>query len=334
MRASLAARRRAAPPPAAGVRASVPGVYVSTADLAALEADARHLAFRPRHPTRNLLAGRHGSRLRGRGLDFEELRQYLPGDDVRAIDWHVTARMPRPFVRLYTEEKDRPALVVVDQRINMFFGTRLAMKSVTAAETAALCAWRVLTDGDRIGGIVFDDDAVVEQRPERSRGALLRLLERLAERNTALNAAAPTRRNAAQFDAALDRADRVATRDYLVIVISDCDGYGTATRDRLRRLAMRNDVVLFLVYDPFLHTLPPAHELIASDGELQVEIAAAKGHVRQSIASAADRWSKDILDLRHDIGIAVAPLSTAEPAAAQLRHLIGARAVATRGGRM
>jgi uncharacterized protein (DUF58 family) len=307
------------------------GVYVSATDLAALEADARHLVFRPRQPTHNLLAGRHGSRLRGRGLDFDELRQYLPGDDVRAIDWHVTARMPRPFVRLYTEEKDRPAIVVVDQRINMFFGTKLAMKSVTAAEAAALCAWRALGDGDRVGGIVFDDEALREQRPERSRGALLRFLARVAEDNAALHAGTAARRNPAQFDAALDRAARIATRDHLVIIVSDCDGQGPETRDLLRRLTLRNDVVLFLVYDPFLHALPPARELIASDGELQVEVPTATERVRQSIATAADRWLKEILELRHEIGINVAPLSTAENTAAQLRHLIGARASARQG---
>ncbi len=122
MRASLAARRRAAPSVSAAPAAQAPGVYVTSRDLSVLEGQARHLALRPRHPMHNILAGRHASRVRGRGLDFEELRQYLPGDDVRTIDWRVTARTSRPFVRVYTEEKDRPAIVVVDQRINMFFG--------------------------------------------------------------------------------------------------------------------------------------------------------------------------------------------------------------------
>jgi len=75
----------------------------------------------PRQPVHSLLSGRHGSRVRGRGLAFEELRQYLPGDDIRTMDWRVTARTGSPFVRVYTEEKDRPALFVVDQRISMFF---------------------------------------------------------------------------------------------------------------------------------------------------------------------------------------------------------------------
>src|SRR5882672_1009364 len=143
MRFSLAAMGRSS-----GVRrkrqtsdASDRGVYTSVAELAELEASARDFSFLRRQPVHSLLSGRHASRVRGRGLAFEELRKYLPGDDIRAMDWHVTARMGEPFVRVYTEEKDRSAYLVVDQRIEMFFGTRRAMKSVTAAEIAALSAW-------------------------------------------------------------------------------------------------------------------------------------------------------------------------------------------------
>ena len=114
-----------------------PRVHVSLAGLRGLEGRARALSFLPRQPARSALNGRHGSRMRGRGLNFEELRGYLPGDDIRAIDWKVTARTGRPHVRVMTEERDRPALIVADQRMSMFFGSRLNMKSVTAAEAAA-----------------------------------------------------------------------------------------------------------------------------------------------------------------------------------------------------
>jgi uncharacterized protein (DUF58 family) len=140
-------------------------VSVSLAHLRTLESRARGLTFLPRQPARSVLNGRHASRLRGRGLNFEELRDYLPGDDIRAIDWKVTARTGRPHVRVMTEERDRPALIVVDQRMSMFFGTRLNMKSVTAAEAAALAAFRILDQSDRVGGIVFGDDHIAEIRP-------------------------------------------------------------------------------------------------------------------------------------------------------------------------
>jgi len=333
MPSPLAALRRAAPPPPPRAPDTAAGVHASAAHLAGLEGNARQLVFRPRHPARNLLAGRHASRVRGRGLDFEELRHYQPGDDVRSIDWPVTARMPQPFVRVYTEEKDRPTTIVVDQRINMFFGTRLAMKSFTAAEAAALCAWRAVTDGDRVAGIVFDDAGIHHHRAERSRGALLRLLGRIAGCNAALRADTSVARAPTQLDVALDVAVRTASRDHLVVVVTDLDGRTAGTRERLRRLAMRNDVVLFLIYDPFLVELPGSQDLVVTNGALQVEVPLGATSVRRALGDAADRHLREILGWQHEIGVTVAPLTAAEDTAAQLRHLIGRHAATAGQGR-
>src|SRR6187431_225997 len=128
-----------------------PGVYADLAELVALRHRARGFSFLPRQPVQSLLAGRHASRLRGRGLNFEEIRRYQPGDDIRRIDWKVTVRTRLTHSRVYTEERERGVLLLVDQRIGMFFGSVKNMKSVTAAETAALAAWRVLAQKDRIG---------------------------------------------------------------------------------------------------------------------------------------------------------------------------------------
>src|SRR6478736_3151869 len=133
------------------------GVYVALDELIALEQKGRKVSFLPRQPVHSLLSGRFASRMRGRGLNFEEIRDYRSGDDVRSIDWKVTARLQSPHVRVFNEERDRQGLLVVDQRLSMFFGTRRAMKSVTAAEAAAIGAWRVLGVGDRVGAVVFDD---------------------------------------------------------------------------------------------------------------------------------------------------------------------------------
>jgi uncharacterized protein (DUF58 family) len=118
-----------------------PGAYAGIDELIRIRFRARDFSFLPEQPVNSLLAGRYGSRLRGRGPSFEALRRYQPGDDIRTMDWRVTARLRSPHVRVYTEEKDRAVLLVVDQRINMFFGTRERMKSVTAAELAALGGW-------------------------------------------------------------------------------------------------------------------------------------------------------------------------------------------------
>jgi len=117
-----------------------PRIHADLAHLAGLEGRARGFDFLPRQPVGSALSGRRAARVRGRGLEFLEIRGYLPGDDVRAIDWKVTARTGAPHVRVTQEERDRPALILLDQRQAMFFGTVHAMKSSTAAEIAALAA--------------------------------------------------------------------------------------------------------------------------------------------------------------------------------------------------
>ncbi|WP_354686315.1 DUF58 domain-containing protein [Cupriavidus necator] len=311
--------------PAAHVRASAatPGVSVDAAALAALEVTAREFHFLPRQPVHSVLAGRHASRVRGRGLTFEELRLYLPGDDIRSMDWRVTARTGKPHVRVYTEEKDRPVLLVVDQRINMFFGSRRAMKSVAAAEAAALVAWRVLAEGDRIGGVVVGDAGSETFIPRHSRQAVQKLLGGIARFNRGLRADAPARRAAGQLNAALEHAAREARHDCLVIVISDFDGHDARTRALMLALGARNDVLTMLVHDPFLSELPESGQLVVSDGELQVELGFGQAAVRRSIAEFADAHGKALLDWHHAMGVPLLPLSAAEDTALQLRRLLG-----------
>ena len=159
-------RERPRDPKARSAPSGVAKAFVSLEGLLALKHKARGFSFMPRQPVHSVLAGRHASRLRGRGMNFEELRHYLEGDDTRTIDWLATARLASPHVRVYTEEKDRPVLLIVDQRSTMFFGSRHAMKSVAAAEVAALSAWRATSLGDRVGAVVFGDAEIVEVKPQ------------------------------------------------------------------------------------------------------------------------------------------------------------------------
>lgn len=308
---------------AGGAAEAIGGVHVDSAHLASLEMAAREFHFKPRQPVHSVLAGRHASRVRGRGLDFEELRVYLPGDDIRSMDWRVTARSGVPHVRVYSEEKDRPVLLLVDQRMNMFFGTRRAMKSVSAAEAAALVAWRVLMDGDRVGGLVFGDDDFTQLRPKRSRDAVQQLLGEIARRNQRLRADAPAGRGASQLNKALQQAARLAHHDHLVVVVSDFDGHDELTRELMTRIAARNDLLAVVVHDPFLSELPPSGDLVVSDGELQVELGLGRDAVRKGIAQFVSERSRELFEWRHRIGVPVLPLSAAEETAPQLRRLLG-----------
>ena len=299
-------------------------VHTTRAHLRSLEGRARSLSFLPRQPARSVLNGRHASRLRGRGLNFEELRDYLPGDDIRSIDWKVTARTGTPHVRVYTEERDRPTLIAVDQRMSMFFGSVLNMKSVTAAETAALVAFRILDQDDRVGGIVFGDEHIAEIRPERTRAALNRFLTALADANNLLRADAPNV-EPMPLNRVLRAIARIAPRNHLIIVLSDFAEIDDETHRLVSGLARRNDLVLGLVTDRFGEAFPEGIKLVVSDGELQAQIDTADRTRHQSLREAARGRLAEILDWQRTLGVPVLPLSAAEETLPQLRRLMGLR---------
>jgi uncharacterized protein (DUF58 family) len=302
--------------------ADVEGVYVSTDRLVALEAHARDLTFIQKARSHQQLAGRMQSSMRGRGLTFEELRNYLPGDDIRSIDWRVTARTNKPVVRVYSEEKERPSLIIVDQRINMFFGSRLSMKSVTAAEVAMLCAWRILGSRDRVGGFVFNDETIEEVKPHRSRNAVIAFADRIVHQNRMLKADAPRASSAKQLDAVLTAASNMAHHDHLIVIISDFDGHTAETRDRLLRISGRNDVTCILVYDPFLLDLPKTGNIVVSGGASQAELPLRNSNVRASINTFARDRGRALRDWQQQLGLPMLPVSAAEETAPQLRRLL------------
>ena len=297
-------------------------VHVDLAHLQSLEGPAQTLSLLPRQPARSVLAGRHSSRLRGRGLNFEELREYWPSDDVRAIDWKVTARTGEPHVRVYTEERDRPALIVVDQRMSMFFGTRHAMKSTTAAETAALAAFAVLDQDDRVGGIVVRDDGLYTQRPKRNRRALTRFLSEIARANKKLHAdTAPV--TPTSLDTVLQAVANIARRDHLVLLISDFDVVGPATERLLSGIARHNDVILVPVVDPTGEVVPKSLVSAISDGDLQATLDT-RGADTLKAMDQFNRQRRRIINEWHlRYGLPIAQLSTGEDTLPQIQRLLG-----------
>jgi uncharacterized protein (DUF58 family) len=299
------------------------GVYARLEDLVALEYKAKGYSFLPRQPVHSVLSGRHASRMRGRGLNFEEIRGYLPGDDVRTIDWRVTARTREPHVRVYTEERDRPALLVVDQRQSMFFGSRTAMKSTVAAEVTALGAWRVFGQGDRVGALVFDDQDIEEIRPLRSRRTVLGILGAVVEKNHALRAETTVPRNPGMLDQALRAAERLCPHDFVVAIVSDFDGVNEESEKRVTRLAHHNDVIALPVWDPLTGGLPPGGQVVVSEGELQVETDLGTEQVRKNMLELASKRLGRVLAWTNERGVPVLPLTTAEDVPEQVRRLLG-----------
>ena len=308
----------------AEAESGMPGVYIDLDDLIALEYRGRKVSFLPRQPVHSLLSGRFASRMRGRGLNFEEIRDYRSGDDVRSIDWKVTARLQKPHVRVFNEERDRQAMLVVDQRLSMFFGSRLAMKSVTAAEAAAIGAWRVLGVGDRVGAIVFNDRDLVEIKARRSRATVLQILNAVVARNRALGVGRGLASAPSMLNTALEHATRRALHDAAVIVISDFDGADDATRKMIGAMTRHNNVVALLVHDPLQSDLPASASMTVTDGELQIELEVGRASVRKSLEQATEARLKGVFAWTRELGVPVLPLSAAEETAPQLRRLLGA----------
>lgn len=296
-------------------------ITVTLDELILTKADARGFSFLPRQPVHSLLAGRHASRLRGRGLAFEELRHYQPGDDVRTIDWRATARRRAAHVRVYNEERERPVLLVVDQRTPMFFGSRRAMKSVAAADIAALAAWRTLQAGDRVGGIVFNENEIVEIRPHRSQTRVLRLLHEVVRLNQMLASPRPPT-GEVTINQAVEGALRLAKHDHLIVLMSDLDGADAETERLATELAPHNDLLIVAVYDPLGASLQGHPGMMAADrgGRLEIPSGAAFADAfQQAFSRRLDEWTEIFRALR----VPVLPISTVEPVADQLRALFG-----------
>jgi uncharacterized protein (DUF58 family) len=299
-----------------------PGAYTNLDELIRIQFKARNFSFLPQQPVTSILSGRYASRLRGRGLNFEELRRYLPGDDIRTMDWKVTARTRTPHVRVYTEEKDRAVLLVVDQRINMFFGTRNKLKSVTAAELLALGAWRALSVGDRVGAVIFNDEELIDITPRRSQKSVMSILGSVVSMNHALRSDTDVEPNPDMLNQALEKALQLAPHDVLVVVISDFFGVNDETERLTTRLSAHNDVLGMLVHDP-VRLNPMEHSMTASDGTLQMEIDLASKRVRDAVATDYQFEQEQIAHFMRKLSAPLLMVTNEGDVVDQMRALLG-----------
>jgi uncharacterized protein (DUF58 family) len=302
-------------------------IYTNLHALVRLRYTAQGFSYLPRQSVRSLLSGRKRSRLRGRGLDFDELRHYRPGDDIRTMDWRVTNRTKKPHVRVYTEERDRPVIAVVDQRLPMFFGSQKKMKSVVAAEVAAITAWRVLAVGDRIGAILFNDERVKEIKPTRSERRVMGALGDLAEMNNQLSVSPSRKSNPEGLTDALQLLERSIGHDYLVILISDFYGWDARALKIIRSISQHNDIVCSLVYDPLERDISRADNLVVSDGRYQLQVEPSRQGLGEKFEASFESSMAHVQgDLKRH-GIPVLPVETATAVSDQLREKLGGQRV-------
>ncbi len=269
----------------------VTGAYIALDQLLALRFKRAPL---PASTTSRVVGNRAGqklSKIKGRGVDFSEVRAYQPGDDVRSIDWRVTARKNKPHTKIFREERERPTLVVVDQTQHMFFGSRLRLKSVAAAELAARIAWQNLTAGDRVGGIIIGNHLQCVHRPYRTTKAVARLLAELAQYNQALRR--EPHDPATSLHEGLLRLRRLTQTNYKIFVLSDFSGELDHWQEQLHQLARRNQVVAVHIYDPLEAQLPPADHYTVTDSRERLQLYTGDASLRERYAQRfADRKAR------------------------------------------
>lgn len=237
------------------------GVHIDLDELIGARFAAQRMRFVPRNSARAARAGGHASRFRGRGMDFEEVRAYQPGDDIRSMDWRVTARTGRPHTKVFREERERPVLFAVDSSASLRFGTRVAFKHVVAARVAAFWAWCAARHGDRVGGVVFSESGGVEIKPRAGQVGVLRLLRTLAE-----HAPAPTGEQGAGLHKALQHLRSVTRPGSLVVLISDFWGWDESCESLLADIQRHSEFVAVQIYDTLEQQLPQAGRYAVSDG--------------------------------------------------------------------
>jgi uncharacterized protein (DUF58 family) len=300
-----------------------PGIRVSLSELIEMRHRVREVQLFSTPSQRSPLIGLHHSKLRGRGVDFDQVRVYQAGDDVRSIDWRVTARTQEPHTKLFHEERERPIFILVEQSRRLFFGSGLMFKSVLAAQAAALIGWAALEHNDRVGGLVFGDNEHYEIKPRRSKQSLLQLLNRLVRVNQSLHTEIPPDRDA--FGTALRRAREVLRPDSLVIVLCDERALSDAAEQQLSLLSRHSDLLLLPLSDPLDRALPAAGLLRFAERGAQLEIDTLNPELRRAYRQQGEERTARWELLAQKLRVLLMPLSTQAELVEQLREYLNAR---------
>jgi uncharacterized protein (DUF58 family) len=301
----------------------VDGARVTREELLQLRHSARDLPLDSRRAATSVISGAHDSRFRGRGMDYLESRGYQPGDDIRSMDWRVTARSGRAHIKVYQEERERPIVVMLDLGPGMFFATRGAFKSVIAARAAAMIGWAAVQNGDRIGALLFNGGHH-ELRPlGGSRGAL-RLIRTLVEMTDPVHAteARTDSANGQHLNDALMRLRRVARPGSLVFILSDFYDCDTDTRRHLQHLRKHNDVIALQIIDNLEIAPPPAGHYAISDGRHSGLLDTRSTARRQAYIDYFAAHHQAVRELMQQCAVPLQQLATTDAVNQSLRRIL------------
>jgi len=238
--------------------------------LIALRPDRKITGFAPGGRVSTHQFGTNRSVFTGRGMEFEEARIYQPGDDVRSIDWRVTARTGKVHTKLYREERERPVYILLDCRSMMHFGTRVRFKSVLAAQLAAQLCWVGIDGGDRVGGFILTQNGHKDFPATRTRQGMLGFLNAVSK---ATHTSASSNTDETPLHMAVRRLRHTVRPGSLVFIISDFSDFDDACEAQIKRLSVHGHVTNIQVYDALDIQLPGSGDLRITNGHDMVSLA-------------------------------------------------------------
>jgi len=287
--------------------------------LISMQQKASELAIR-RKCIRSPLSGAHLSRLRGRGMEIDEVRVYQAGDEVSSIDWKVTARKGITHSKIFREERERPVFICLDYRPSMFFATQGVLKSVLATQAAALLAWHGVSQGDRLGGLLFSDDEHYEIKPARGRKGVLKLLHACVHAKAWQRTHRKTHATNI-FQETTARLRHVSKPGSLIYILSDFRGLNVAAVSNLGQLARHNDVVLLSVSDVIEQYFPKKGVYPIFDGKEHFVCYANDG-LQEHVQALAKQRTTQLETLQKQHGVQHISLITTDNVADKIRSYV------------
>jgi uncharacterized protein (DUF58 family) len=307
----------------------------------------RQIELRTTRLVTETLGGQYHSVFKGQGMNFEEVREYQPGDEVRAIDWNVTARMNHPFVKKFVEERELTLMLVVDLSGSGLFGSAEQSKRELAAEIASVLAFSAIRNNDKVGLILFTEEVEKYIPPKKGRRHVLRVIREIL--------LFQPRRRGTNFNEALDVLNRLARRHAIVVVLSDflfehrstaekdsarrsnfliSPTLGPRTMPALRQANRRHDVIAIQIVDRYELELPALGRLVLTDAETGevIEINTHDVRKRRAFAERRAKNQQELLRLLRSANIDAIEVRTDQPYAAALGQFFETREKRRRRG--
>jgi uncharacterized protein (DUF58 family) len=301
------------------------GVDIGIKELIHYQAKTGLINLTPRKAVQAKLAGAYLAKTKGRGMEFDEARHYQAGDDIRAIDWRVTARTGKTHTKLYREEKERPVFVLTDLSSSMQFGTQLLFKSVQAAHLTALIAWAARKRGDRIGGLVFNQHQHIECKPFTRQKAVLSLLNSMIKIQKQ-----PQDQQTPQVTLAdaCARLRRLAHPGSLIFILSDFSQLDEVAKQHISQLSKHCEVIAHPISDPFEHQLPKvktSQRVALSDGQNRQQILLGEKATEQQYNQQHQTYFERLKHTLKQCKVQVIEINAGLPLASQLDPFSGGR---------